>query len=120
MDRRAFLLASASLVAAPRAFALTSIEVALVTADLESRLVAVELATGQVLRHIPTLPKPRSIETVGHMAVVAHSEIGAISLVHAPTRARASTRPRRTSSVTTSPRFASLTYACRPSGCAAV
>jgi hypothetical protein len=85
MDRRAFLLASASLVAAPRAFALTSIEVALVTADLEARLVAVELATGQVLRHIPTLPKPRSIETVGHMAVVAHSEIGAISLVHAPT-----------------------------------
>ncbi len=85
MDRRAFLLASASLVAAPRAFALTTIEVALVTADLEARLVAVEFATGQVLRHIPTLPKPRSIETVAHMAVVAHSEIGAISLVHAPT-----------------------------------
>jgi DNA-binding beta-propeller fold protein YncE len=85
MDRRAFLLASASLVLAPRAYAVTSMEVALVTADLESRLVAVELATGRVLRHVPTLPKPRSIETVGHMAVVAHSEIGAVSLVHAPT-----------------------------------
>jgi DNA-binding beta-propeller fold protein YncE len=85
MDRRAFVLASASLLVAPRAFALTSKEVALVTADLESRLVAVELATGRVLRHVQTLPKPRSIETVGHMAVVAHSEIGAISLVHAPT-----------------------------------
>ena len=85
MDRRAFVLASASLVVAPRAFALTPMEVALVTADLEARLVAVELATGRVLRHVPTLPKPRSIETVGHMAVVAHSEIGAVSLVHAPT-----------------------------------
>jgi hypothetical protein len=85
MDRRAFVLASASLVVAPRAFALTSTEVALVTADLEARLVAVELATGRVLRHVPTLAKPRSIETVGHMAVVAHSEIGAVSLVHAPT-----------------------------------
>jgi DNA-binding beta-propeller fold protein YncE len=87
MDRRAFVVASASLMLAPRAFARkqAGIEVALVTADLESRLVAVELATGRVLRHVATLPKPRSIETVGHMAVVAHSEIGAISLVHAPT-----------------------------------
>jgi DNA-binding beta-propeller fold protein YncE len=85
MDRRAFVLASASLLAAPRAFALARTEVALVTADLESRLVAVELATGRVLRHVRTLPKPRSIEAVGHIAVVAHSELGAVSLVHAPT-----------------------------------
>ena len=56
-----------------------------------ARLVVVELATGRVLRHVATLPKPRSIETVGHVAVVAHSEIGAVSLVHgadAPGRAR--------------------------------
>src|SRR5436190_12761074 len=85
MDRRAFVLASASLLVAPRAFAAASKEIALVTADLEARLVAVELTTGRVLRHVPTLPKPRSIETVGHMAVVAHSEIGVVSLVHAPT-----------------------------------
>ena len=84
MDRRAFVLASASLLLAPRALARASTEVALVTADLEARLVAVELATGRVLQHVPTLPKPRSIEAVGHVAVVAHSEIGAISLVHAP------------------------------------
>jgi DNA-binding beta-propeller fold protein YncE len=85
MDRRAFVLASASFLIAPRAFALNSTEIALVTADLEARLVVVELATGRVLRHVRTLPKPRSIEAVGHMAVVAHSEIGAVSLVHAPT-----------------------------------
>jgi DNA-binding beta-propeller fold protein YncE len=84
MDRRAFVLASASLLLAPRALARASTEVALVTADLEARLVAVELATGRVLQHVPTLPKPRSIEAVGHVAVVAHSEVGAISLVHAP------------------------------------
>ena len=84
MDRRAFVLASASLLLAPRALARASTEVALVTADLEARLVAVELATGRVLQHVPTPPKPRSIEAVGHVAVVAHSEIGAISLVHAP------------------------------------
>src|SRR6187200_3441965 len=84
MDRRAFVLASASLLLAPRALARASTEVALVTADLEARLVAVELATGRVLQHVPTLPKPRSIEAVGHMAVVAHSELGAVSLVHAP------------------------------------
>ena len=88
MDRRAFVLASASLLAAPRAFALGGTDVALVTADLESRLVVVELATGRVLRHVVTLPKPRSIEAVGHVAVVAHSELGAISLVHAPSLSR--------------------------------
>jgi DNA-binding beta-propeller fold protein YncE len=87
MDRRAFLVASASLAFAPRAFARSMLgtEVALVTADLEARLVAVELATGRVLRHVPTLAKPRSIETVGHMAVVAHSELGAVTLVDGPT-----------------------------------
>ena len=84
MDRRAFVVASASLLLAPRALARAGTEVALVTADLEARLVAVELATGRVLEHVPTLPKPRSIEAVGHTAVVAHSELGAVSLVHAP------------------------------------
>jgi sugar lactone lactonase YvrE len=32
-------------------------------------------------RHIPTLASPRSIERVGETAVVAHSEMGAVSLV---------------------------------------
>jgi DNA-binding beta-propeller fold protein YncE len=52
-----------------------------VTADEQSRLVAVELANGRVLRHIATLGSPRSIETVGETAVVAHTERGALSLV---------------------------------------
>jgi len=86
MDRRAFIAGAAALAAAPRALAqLAGREVALVTADEEARLVAVELATGRVLRYVRTLRKPRSIETVGPMAVVAHSELGALSLVRGAT-----------------------------------
>jgi 6-phosphogluconolactonase (cycloisomerase 2 family) len=83
MDRRAFIAGAASLVVAPRALARvgSGLEVALVTADEEARLVAVALATGRVHRYVRTLPRPRSIEAVGPMVVVAHSEIGALTLV---------------------------------------
>jgi hypothetical protein len=86
MDRRAFVVGAASLVVAPRALArLSGREVALVTADEEARLVAVELPGGRIHRYVGTLPKPRSIESVGPMAVVAHSEIGAVSIVRGAT-----------------------------------
>src|ERR671937_1324718 len=87
MDRRAFVAGAASLVLAPRALARLGarLEIALVTADEEARLVAVALGSGRVHRYVRTLPKPRSIEAVGPMAVVAHSEIGAVSLVRAAT-----------------------------------
>jgi DNA-binding beta-propeller fold protein YncE len=85
MDRRAFVAGAASLVLAPRAFASLGREVALVTADEEARLVAVELVSGRVLRHVRTVAKPRSIEAVGPMAVVAHSELGVVSLVRGST-----------------------------------
>lgn len=72
---------------APRALAQLGrgSEVALVTADLEARLVAVDLATGRIRRYVSTLPEPRSIEAVGDTAVVAHSEHGAITLVRSAT-----------------------------------
>ncbi len=87
MDRRAFIAGAASLVLAPRALAQLSLgtDVALVTADLEARLVAVDLRSGRIRRYVPTLPQPRSIETVGGTAVVAHSELGVISLVRGET-----------------------------------
>lgn len=85
MDRRQFVLSAASLALAPRT--LTAIrptaDVAIVTADLEARLVVVELADGRIRRYIPSPARPRSIETVGSRAVVAHSELGAISIVDA-------------------------------------
>jgi DNA-binding beta-propeller fold protein YncE len=86
MNRREFVAAAAALVLAPRALVAggASTPLALVTADLESRLVAVDLARGRVRAYLPTLPGPRSIETVGTTAVVAHSDLGAVSLVRGP------------------------------------
>ena len=56
--------------------------VALVTADLESRVAAVELATGRLLRSIRTVGDPRSIEScAGVLAVVAHTTSGAVSVL---------------------------------------
>jgi DNA-binding beta-propeller fold protein YncE len=85
MDRREFLLGASALVLAPRVCALTAARpVALVTADLESRLVAVDLPGGHVRGYVPTVSFPRSIERVGETAVVAHSDIGVVTLVHGP------------------------------------
>ena len=83
MNRREFVVAAAALAVAPEAFARTvgGTPVALVTADLESHVVAINLATGRPLREIPTLPGPRSIEQVGQTAVVAHTAHGAVSLI---------------------------------------
>jgi hypothetical protein len=87
VDRRAFVAGAASLALAPRALAeiLSRRELALVTADEEARLVAVDLVTGGVRRYVRTLPQPRSIEAVGSTAVVAHSELGVVTLVRAAT-----------------------------------
>ncbi len=87
MNRRQFVVSAAALALAPRALAEPGRRGSrgLVTADLESRLVVVDLPGGEVVRHVPTLPFPRSIETVGRTAVVAHADIGAVSLVDGST-----------------------------------
>jgi DNA-binding beta-propeller fold protein YncE len=85
VDRRAFLVAAASLPFAAsrsRAGALGGTPVALVTADLQSSVIVVELASGRVLRRLRTMAGPRSIESVdGTTAVVAHTTSGALSIV---------------------------------------
>jgi DNA-binding beta-propeller fold protein YncE len=83
VDRRAFLTAATALVIAPEAVArsLGGTPVALVTADLESRIAVVHLTTGERLPSIPTRPGPRSIERVGQTAVVAHTTEGALSII---------------------------------------
>lgn len=85
MDRRAFIAGAASLALAPRSLASvgSGLPMALVTADLEERLVAVDLRTGRIRGYVETHPKPRSIEAVGDRAVVAHSELGVITIVRA-------------------------------------
>src|SRR5262249_8281630 len=84
VNRREFVLAAAGVALAPEGLARSG-HLALVTADLESRLVAVDLSSGSVRRFVQTLHSPSSIETVGESAVVAHAMIGAVSIVHGRT-----------------------------------
>jgi DNA-binding beta-propeller fold protein YncE len=88
VNRREFLVGATAL---PIAMALgprvgsartASAPLALVTADLESHVVALELASGDVVRRIRTGPGPRSIESGGRrLAVVAHTRHGVVSLL---------------------------------------
>ena len=83
MNRRQFLAAAASapfLVRSGAAFAAPA-PVALVTCDEEARLAVVDLSTHRVVRSIRTLPDPRSVETVGGVALVCHTAVGALSIV---------------------------------------
>ncbi len=88
MDRRDFLAGAAALpfalALAPEALAkrLGGTPIALVTADTEEHVAAVHLVTGRVVKRIPTLPGPRSIESVlADRTVVAHSDEGAVTLI---------------------------------------
>ena len=76
MDRRSFLLAAA---AAP--LALHGHAFAYVTEDTEAKVAIVDLGSGAVLHRIATRPSPRSVERVGGVAVVAHTVVGAVSIL---------------------------------------
>jgi DNA-binding beta-propeller fold protein YncE len=77
VDRRSFLLAAA---AAPAALH-TATPRSYVTADLESHVAVVDVARGRVVRRIATPAGPRAIERVGERYVVAHTAIGAVSIL---------------------------------------
>jgi DNA-binding beta-propeller fold protein YncE len=93
MDRREFLAAAAagslSLALGPRAFATPAKgwPVALVTADLESHVVVLDLARARVVKRIATRPGPRAIEYIrgpfGSTVLVAHTEHGVVTLIGA-------------------------------------
>jgi DNA-binding beta-propeller fold protein YncE len=88
MNRREFVVGAVTLPLAlrfaPEALA-GGTPAALVTADTQARVVAVELSTGKILRSIPTLPGPRSIESVNlTTGVVCHTARGAVSLIDGP------------------------------------
>jgi DNA-binding beta-propeller fold protein YncE len=76
MDRRSFLLAAAAAPLALRGHAF-----AYVTEDTEAKVAIVDLRSGAVLHRIATKPGPRSVERVGGVAVVAHTAVGAVSIV---------------------------------------
>jgi DNA-binding beta-propeller fold protein YncE len=89
VNRRQFLVGALSLPVAlrlgPQALA-GGTPIALVTADTQARIALVELSTGRIVRSIQTLPGPRSVESsLGTIAVVAHTEYGAVSLIDGPT-----------------------------------
>jgi hypothetical protein len=76
VDRRQFLLGATALAVSrgPR-------PTALLTADHESRVVAVDLASGRVVRHIGTPPGPRSIEAVGSRSLVGHFDERVVTIL---------------------------------------
>jgi DNA-binding beta-propeller fold protein YncE len=86
MDRRDFLVAAAApllLGAAPALARSTGgTPLALVTADLESSVVAVDVSSGRVVRRLRTPADPRSIESIGWTgALVAHTAVGRMTLI---------------------------------------
>ena len=91
MNRREFLVGAATLPFALRWTAVAHAggnPIVLVTADLESRVVAVELGSGRIVRSIRTAAGPRSIQDVGgRVAVVAHTKSGAVTLIDGPSLA---------------------------------
>lgn len=89
MNRREFVVGALTLPVTlrltPEALA-GGTPVALVTADTQARIAVVELSTGKILRSIPTLAGPRSVESVsGTVGVVCHTAHGAVSLIDGPT-----------------------------------
>jgi DNA-binding beta-propeller fold protein YncE len=78
VNRRQFLAAAA---AAPLAVRSLGTRVAVVTCDAESRLAVVDLDTYRVVGSVATLPDPRAIEAVGGVAVLCHTDVGAVSIV---------------------------------------
>ena len=94
MDRRGFLAATAAaplVVGVAPALARTAggTPLALVTADLESHVVAVDVSAGRAVRRLRTPADPRSIESIGVVgALVAHTAEGRLTLIDADLRVR--------------------------------
>src|SRR6266545_919141 len=86
MNRRQFLAATAAapFVLRTELVRAAADPLALVTADTNSSVVAVDPFRGRVLRRISTHADPRSIELVGETAVIAHTAVGAVTLLHGP------------------------------------
>ena len=90
MNRRELLHGAAAagllLATAPDALArhFGGTPIALVTADTEGHVAVVGLGEGRVVQRISTPAGPRSIQTVGRTAVVAHTDGGAITLIDGP------------------------------------
>lgn len=90
MRRREFLAALGLLPLLPHGCELRRPARVLATADTESHVAVLDAATGRVRARVATLEGPRSIEAAGgSRAVVAHTDVGAVSLLDGvPTQVR--------------------------------
>jgi DNA-binding beta-propeller fold protein YncE len=80
VNRAEFLLAAA---AAPFALRARPAPLAFATADDQSHIAVVDMVTGAIRSRIETRPGPRSVESVGDAAVVAHWDLGELTLLDA-------------------------------------
>jgi len=78
MNRAEFLLAAA---AAPFALSAPPPPLAFATADDESHVAVVDMVAGAIRSRIATPPGPRSIESTGDAAVVAHWDLGELTIL---------------------------------------
>lgn len=85
MNRREFVALAAAAPIAWRTAVASAAPAprALVTCDADASLAVVDLGTFRVVRSIPCLPDPRSVELVGRRALVCHTAVGAVSVVDA-------------------------------------
>jgi hypothetical protein len=88
VNRREFVALAAAAPFAVRATLAAPAASAFVTCDAEAKLAVVDLGAFRVLRKIPTLPDPRSIELVGDYAVLCHTAVGAVSILDPAGRVR--------------------------------
>ena len=80
MNRAEFLLAAA---AAPLALRGLPAPLAFATADDDAHIAVVDMTTGSVRARIATRPGPRSVESTGDAAVVAHWDLGELTVLDA-------------------------------------
>jgi DNA-binding beta-propeller fold protein YncE len=88
VNRRDFLLLAAAAPLAVRAATALAVRapLALVTCDTEGRIAAVDLVSGRIVKSIPVLAAPNSIELVGgNAAVVCHTTVGAVTILDGTT-----------------------------------
>jgi DNA-binding beta-propeller fold protein YncE len=84
VKRALLLLAILVVPAGTNAARLGGTPVALVTAETENRLLAVELPTGRILRRLTMPADPENVEADAHYAVVVSAGAGAVTIVGLP------------------------------------
>ena len=88
MNRREFVVFAAAAPFGLRATLTAPAPQAFVTCDAEAKVAIVDLGSFRVVRKVPTLADPRSIELVGEHAVLCHTAVGAVSILDPHGRVR--------------------------------